>query len=256
MKLESYVRDAWAAPGRDLIDVHSAVTGDVVAQVASGGLDMGEILGHARKVGGPNLRMLTFHQRAEMIKKLAQMLTERKEELYKLSFQTGATRADGAIDIEGGIGTMFVYASKGRRELPNSTYLIDGDVEQLSKAGNFVGQHIVTSLQGAAVHINAFNFPCWGTLEKLAPALLAGVPVVTKPATVTSYVTAAMIRMIVEFEHPAAWGATMHHRLDRRSVRPLDRPGSRRLYRLRQHRGKTAASSVDRASFGALYGRT
>ena len=198
MKLESYVRDAWAAPGRDLIDVHSAVTGDVVAQVASGGLDMGEILGHARKVGGPNLRKLTFHQRAEMIKKLAQMLTERKEELYKLSFQTGATRADGAIDIEGGIGTMFVYASKGRRELPNSTYLIDGDVEQLSKAGNFVGQHIVTSLQGAAVHINAFNFPCWGTLEKLAPALLAGVPVVTKPATVTSYVTAAMIRMIVE----------------------------------------------------------
>ena len=105
MKLESYVRDAWAAPGRDLIDVHSAVTGDVVAQVASGGLDMGEILGHARKVGGPNLRKLTFHQRAEMIKKLAQMLTERKEELYKLSFQTGATRADGAIDIEGGIGT-------------------------------------------------------------------------------------------------------------------------------------------------------
>ncbi|MEJ2375215.1 MAG: phenylacetic acid degradation bifunctional protein PaaZ [Pseudolabrys sp.] len=198
MKLESYVRDAWAAPGCELIDVRSAVTGEVVAQVASGGLDMGEVLAHARKVGGPNLRKLTFHRRAEMIKKLAQLLTERKEELYKLSFQTGATRADGAIDIEGGIGTLFVYASKGRRELPNSTYLIDGSVEQLSKAGNFVGQHIVTSLQGAAVHINAFNFPCWGTLEKLAPALLAGVPVVTKPATVTSYVTAAMVRMIVE----------------------------------------------------------
>jgi oxepin-CoA hydrolase / 3-oxo-5,6-dehydrosuberyl-CoA semialdehyde dehydrogenase len=198
MKLESYVRDAWVAPGRDMIDVRSAVTGDVVAQVASGGLDMGEILKHARKVGGANLRKLTFHQRADLIKKLAQLLTERKEELYKLSFQTGATRSDSAIDIEGGIGTMFVYASKGRRELPNSTYLIDGDVEQLSKGGNFVGQHIATSLQGAAVHINAFNFPCWGTLEKLAPALLAGVPVVTKPATVTSYLTAAMVRMIVE----------------------------------------------------------
>ncbi|HZD90565.1 MAG TPA: phenylacetic acid degradation bifunctional protein PaaZ [Pseudolabrys sp.] len=198
MKLESYVRDAWTAPGRDLIDVRSAVNGAVVAQVASGGFDMGEILAHARKVGGQNLRKLTFHQRAELIKKLAQMLTERKEELYTLSFQTGATRSDSAIDIEGGIGTLFVYASKGRRELPNSTYLIDGATEQLSKGGNFVGQHIVTSLQGAAVHINAFNFPCWGTLEKLAPALLAGVPVVTKPATVTSYLTAAMIRMIVE----------------------------------------------------------
>ena len=198
MKLESYVRDAWAAPGREMIDVRSAVTGDVVAQVASGGFDMGEILAHARKVGGANLRKLTFHQRADLIKKLAQYLTERKEELYKLSLQTGATRSDSAIDIEGGIGTMFVYASKGRRELPNSTYLIDGDVEQLSKGGNFVGQHIVTSLQGAAVHINAFNFPCWGTLEKLAPALLAGMPVVTKPATVTSYLTAAMVRMIVE----------------------------------------------------------
>ncbi len=198
MKLESYVRDAWAAPGRDLVEVRSAVTGDVVAQLASGGLDMGAILEHARKVGGANLRKLTFHQRADLIKKLAQHLTERKEELYKLSFQTGATRSDSAIDIEGGIGTMFVYASKGRRELPNSTFLIDGDVEQLSKGGNFVGQHIVTSLQGAAVHINAFNFPCWGMLEKLAPALLAGVPVVTKPATVTSYLAAATVRMIVE----------------------------------------------------------
>ncbi len=113
MKLESYVRDAWAAPGREMIDVRSAVTGDVVAQVASGGLDMGEILKHARKVGGANLRKLTFHQRAEMIKKLAQTLTERKEELYKLSFQTGATRSDGAIDIEGGIGTHVRLCLQG-----------------------------------------------------------------------------------------------------------------------------------------------
>jgi oxepin-CoA hydrolase/3-oxo-5,6-dehydrosuberyl-CoA semialdehyde dehydrogenase len=198
MRLESYVREAWAAPGREIIEVRSAVSGNVVAQVASGGLDMAEILNHARKIGGANLRKLTFHQRADLLKRLAQHLTERKEELYKLSFDTGATRSDGALDIEGGIGTLFVYASKGRRELPNATFLIDGEAEVLSKGGQFVGQHIVTPLQGAAVHINAFNFPCWGMLEKLAPALLAGVPVVTKPATVTSYLAAALVRMIVD----------------------------------------------------------
>lgn len=198
MKLESFVRGQWAAPGRDLIDIRSAVTGDVIAQASGGGLDMSEILRHARTVGGPNLRKLTFHQRADLLKKLAQHLTERKDELYKLSFQTGATRTDNLIDIDGGIGTLFVYAGKGRRELPNATFLIDGAVEPLGKTGTFAGQHIVTSLQGVAVHINAFNFPCWGLLEKLAPALLAGVPVVTKPATVTSYVAHALVRMIVD----------------------------------------------------------
>ncbi len=198
MKLESFVRGQWAAPGKNLIDIRSAVTGDVVAEASGGGLDMGEILHHARTVGGANLRKLTFHQRADLLKKLAQHLNERKEELYKLSFQTGATRTDNLIDVDGGIGTLFVYASKGRRELPNATFLIDGAVEPLSKTGTFAGQHIVTSLQGAAVHINAFNFPCWGLLEKFAPALLAGAPVVTKPATVTSYVAHAMMRMIVD----------------------------------------------------------
>lgn len=111
-----------------------------------------------------------------MLKKLAQYLTERKDQLYKLSFQTGATRTDNLIDVDGGIGTLFVYAGKGRRELPNSTFLLDGTVEPMGKGGTFAGQHIVTSLHGVAVHINAFNFPCWGMLEKLAPALLAGVP--------------------------------------------------------------------------------
>ncbi len=198
MKLESFIRGQWAAPGQNLIDIRSAVTGEVVAEASGGGLDMGEILRHARTIGGANLRKLTFHQRADLLKKLAQYLTERKDELYRLSFQTGATRTDNLIDVDGGIGTLFVYAGKGRRELPNATFLIDGAVEPLGKTGTFAGQHIVTSLQGVAVHINAFNFPCWGLLEKFAPALLAGVPVVTKPATVTSYVAYALVRMIVE----------------------------------------------------------
>jgi oxepin-CoA hydrolase/3-oxo-5,6-dehydrosuberyl-CoA semialdehyde dehydrogenase len=198
MKLESFVHGQWAAPGQDFIEIASAVSGDVVATAASGGLDMRKTLHHARSIGGPNLRRLTFHQRAEMLKKLGQYLTERKEQLYKLSFQTGATRIDNMIDVDGGIGTLFAYASKGRRELPNAKFLLDGGAEPLSKGGSFSGQHIVAPMHGVAVHINAFNFPCWGMLEKLAPALLAGVPVVTKPATVTSYVAHALARMIAE----------------------------------------------------------
>ncbi len=198
MKLESFVRGRWVSPGREVVDVHSAVTGDVVAQATSGGLDMHEILGHARTVGGKNLRRLTFHQRADILKKLGQYVTERKDQLYKLSFQTGATRTDSVIDVDGGIGTLFVYAGKGRRELPNARFLLDGPVESLSRSGSFAGQHIVAPMHGVAVHINAFNFPCWGLLEKLAPALLAGVPVVTKPATVTSYVAYALARIISE----------------------------------------------------------
>jgi oxepin-CoA hydrolase/3-oxo-5,6-dehydrosuberyl-CoA semialdehyde dehydrogenase len=198
MKLESFVCGQWAAPGRDLIEIASAVSGDVVAQATSGGIDMRETLDYARGTGGAHLRRLSFHQRADMLKKLGQYLTERKEQLYKLSFQTGATRTDNMIDVDGGIGTLFVYAGKGRRELPNAKFLLDGGVESLSKTGSFAGQHIVTPLHGVAVHINAFNFPCWGMLEKLAPALLAGVPVVTKPATVTSYVAHALARMIAE----------------------------------------------------------
>src|SRR5215211_8069386 len=198
MRLESFVRGQWIAPGTELTDVRSAVTGDVVAQVTGGGLDMDEVLAHGRTVGGPNLRRLTFHQRAELLKRLAQYLSERKDQLYALSFQTGATRSDNLIDIDGGIGTLFVYASKGRRELPNATFLVDGDVERLSRGGSFVGQHVATPLHGVAVHINAFNFPCWGLLEKMAPAILAGVPVVTKPATITSYVAHALVRLIAE----------------------------------------------------------
>ena len=196
MRLESFIRGKWSA-GQDLTEVHSAVTGDVVALASSGGFDMREILFYGRTVGGRNLRQLTFHQRAALLKKLAEHLGKHKEQLYKLSFQTGTTRTDAMIDVDGGIGTLLAYAGKGRRELPNSKFLLDGDIEGLSKTGTFVGQHIVMPLRGVAVHINAFNFPCWGMLEKLAPALLAGVPVVTKPATVTSYVAHELVRMII-----------------------------------------------------------
>ena len=198
LSLSPQAAHSLVAQGALLIDIRSAVTGDVVAQASGGGLDMREVLAYAREVGCNNLRRLTFHQRADLLKKLAQYLTERKDQLYKLSFQTGATRTDSLIDVDGGIGTLMVYAGKGRRELPNATFLLDGAIEPLGKAGTFAGQHVLTSLRGAAVHINAFNFPCWGLLEKLAPALLAGVPVVTKPATVTSYVAHALVRMIAE----------------------------------------------------------
>ena len=141
---------------------------------------------------------MNFHQRANMLKAVAQALTDAKEEFYQLSFATGATRADSAIDIEGGIGTLLAYASRGRRELPADTFLVEGDVESLARDGSFVAQHILTSLRGVAVHINAFNFPCWGMLEKIAPCLLAGVPAIVKPASQTAYLTELMFRRIIE----------------------------------------------------------
>ena len=198
MKLQSYVQGQWAAPSANLIEIASAVTGEVVAQASSGGLDLKQALDYARNTGGPALRRLTFHQRADLLKKLGQHITERKDELYRLSFMTGATRIDNMIDVDGGIGTLFAYAGKGRRELPNATFLLDGGIEPLSKGGTFAGRHIAAPLHGAAIHINAFNFPCWGMLEKLATALLAGVPVITKPATVTAYVAHALARMIAD----------------------------------------------------------
>ena len=141
---------------------------------------------------------MTFHDRARMLKALAQYLSARKNELYELSYLTGATKSDSWIDIDGGIGTTFVFASKGRREMPDAHVYLDGDVEMLSRHGSFVGQHVCTPLQGVAVHINAFNFPVWGMLEKLAPTLLAGMPAIVKPATVTGYLTEAAFRMIIE----------------------------------------------------------
>jgi oxepin-CoA hydrolase/3-oxo-5,6-dehydrosuberyl-CoA semialdehyde dehydrogenase len=196
-QLLNYERDRWV-PGAGPMELVSAIDGRPVAIAGSGGIDFGAMLRHAREVGGPALRRLTFHERARMLKSLALAIMDRKEELYELSYQTGATRKDGWIDIEGGAGTLFSFSSKGRRELPDAHVLLDGPLEPLSKSGSFVGQHIYSSLQGAAVHINAFNFPVWGMLEKLAPTLLAGVPAIVKPASATSYLTEAAFRVMIE----------------------------------------------------------
>ena len=198
LSLQSFAAGNWIAPSGKIAQLHSAVTGETFAQLGSGNLDFAAMAHHARTVGGPALRALTFHQRAHLLKAVAQYLNERRDALYELSFDTGATKADSMIDIDGGIATMFVYASKGRRELPDDTIYIDGGLEQLSRGGNFVGQHVATSLQGVALHINAFNFPVWGMLEKLAPTLLAGVPAIVKPASSTAWLAEAAFRMIVE----------------------------------------------------------
>src|SRR6266566_2043895 len=198
MQLQSFVAGKWWAGLGAGIALRDATTGEVIASAGADGLDSGAMLEHAREVGGPNLRKLTFHERAALLKALARFLTEHKEEFYALSYATGATKSDSWIDIDGGISTLFVYASKGTRELPNSHVYVDGNLEGLSKTGGFVGQHSYVPLEGAAVHINAFNFPVWGMREKLAPALLAGIPSIVKPATATSYLTEQVVKRIVE----------------------------------------------------------
>ncbi len=198
MNLESYVSGRWLAGRGEGVALRDATTGEVFASASSSGVDFKGVLEYARHVGGPALRELAFHGRAALLKKLAKYLTDHKAEFYSLSYATGATKNDSAIDIDGGIATAFVYASKGVRELPNDHVYVDGAVEALSKGGTFIGQHIYASLEGAAVHINAFNFPVWGMLEKLAPTLLAGVPAIVKPATSTSYLTALVFRRMIE----------------------------------------------------------
>ncbi|HEY2444850.1 MAG TPA: phenylacetic acid degradation bifunctional protein PaaZ [Rhizomicrobium sp.] len=196
--LHSYALDRWIAPEPPVTEIASAVTGATVAEIGTTIRDFGGMLAHAREMGGPALRKMTFHERAKILKGLAEAVMARKEELYELSFETGATRSDGWIDIEGGAGTLFAYASKGRRELPNDTIVSEGAIEALSKRGTFIGQHVMTPLQGAALHINAFNFPVWGMLEKLAPTLLAGVPAIVKPASASAYVAEAAFRILIE----------------------------------------------------------
>ncbi len=196
--LESYAAGRWfraQAEGEPLLD---AVTGDEVARLSSQGLDLGAMTEHARRVGGPAIRELTFHQRAALIKELAKHLGAHKDALYELSFRTGATRRDSMVDIDGGFGTLFSFASKGVRELPNDIVVLDGNLERLGREGTFLGQHIYTSRPGVAVQINAFNFPVWGMLEKLAPAFLAGLPSIVKPASQTAYLTEAVVRLIIE----------------------------------------------------------
>ena len=196
--LQNFAEGKWVPGSGGLAELRSAIDGEVVALTSSQGLDFAAMLKHAREEGGPALRALTFHQRALMLKALADALTAKKEALYELSYNTGATKADSWIDIDGGIGTFAVYQGKGRRELPNERILIDGNVEALSRNGTFQGLHVFTSLQGVAVHINAFNFPVWGMLEKLAPTFLAGVPAIVKPASTTSYLTEAAVRIMLD----------------------------------------------------------
>ncbi|MFG5384833.1 phenylacetic acid degradation bifunctional protein PaaZ [Yoonia sp. R2-816] len=196
--ISSYVAGHWVRPDSGAREIENAITGQAFARAGNATLNAGTMLEHARTVGGPNLRRLSFHDRARMLKALALHLGAHKQALYDLSFATGATQADHLIDIDGGIGTMLVFASKGRREMPDGHVYVDGDVEQISRKGSFLGQHICTPLQGVAVHINAFNFPVWGMLEKLAPALLAGMPAIVKPATATCYVTELAVRIMLD----------------------------------------------------------
>ena len=195
--LQNYVCGGWVeGTGKTASMVH-AVTGATFAEASTGGIDFKRVVEYGRAVGGPKLRAMTFHQRALMLKAMAKHLMERKDEFYRVSAATGATKRDGWVDIEGGIGTLFAYASRGRRDFPNETFHVEGVTEPLSKGGTFVGKHICVAIEGVAVHINAFNFPVWGMLEKLAPTLLAGVPAIVKPATLTSFLTESVFAEMI-----------------------------------------------------------
>jgi oxepin-CoA hydrolase / 3-oxo-5,6-dehydrosuberyl-CoA semialdehyde dehydrogenase len=198
MKLKNFVSGQWIEGEGEGTALFHAVTGEQIGLASTKGLDFKGMLEYARNTGGPALRKMTFHERALMLKNLALYLTSKKDKFYQLSAATGATKADSWIDIEGGIGNLFVYASKGRRELPNERFYVDGKPEPLSKGGTFIGHHICVPMEGVAIHINAFNFPCWGMLEKIAVNFLAGMPAIVKPATVTSFLTELMVQEIID----------------------------------------------------------
>jgi oxepin-CoA hydrolase / 3-oxo-5,6-dehydrosuberyl-CoA semialdehyde dehydrogenase len=195
--LRSYVGGAWLTPAGEGRPVFDAVTGEEVARVSTDGIDMAAALSYGRSAGGPALGELTFHQRAALLKSLGSMLREHRDELYALSAKTGATLGDSKFDVDGGIGVLLSYASRAKRELPNDTTYAEGTPEALGRGGQFLGQHILTSLRGVAVQINAFNFPVWGPLEKFAPAFLAGVPSLVKPASQTAYLTVRLVELMV-----------------------------------------------------------
>ena len=198
--LTSYLGGQWVAGDGGGNAVADAVTGDHLHLVSSGGLDLPGAVTFARDVGGPALRSLTFPGRAALVKAAAAALSERKQELYDLSARAGATLSDAKVDVDGGFGTAMVYAGLGKRGLPDDTVVVEDDPIQLGKEGLFFGQHVLTSRRGLALQINAFNFPVWGMLEKLAPALLAGVPSIVKPATPTAYIAQHAVRIMVEAE--------------------------------------------------------
>ena len=193
--LQSFIGGHWlGAQGAQVL--HSAINGLPVASTHAEAIDFGEAVAYARNVGLPALLALDFQQRAAALKALAKYLNEHKEQLYAVSAHTGATRADSWIDIEGGSGTLFAYSGVGTNELPSGNLLHEGPAMTLGKKGGFAGTHILVPRGGIAVHINAFNFPIWGLLEKFAPSFLAGMPCIGKPATATSYLTEAAVRLI------------------------------------------------------------
>ena len=197
MVLKNYTLGKWTAGEGEGQALYNAITGAKIAETSSKGLDFGEMMDYAREVGGPTLRKMTFHERGRMLKALALHLISIKDKFYALSAQTGATKLDSWIDIEGGIGNLFTYASL-RKQFPDETFYVDGETAPLSKGGSFIGQHICVPKQGVAIHINAFNFPIWGMLEKISVNLLAGVPAIVKPATVTCYLTELMVKEIID----------------------------------------------------------
>ena len=196
-QLKNFAEGRWYTASAEGETLHNAITGEPIYTASSEGIDFGAMMHYARTVGGPALRKLTFYQRGLMLKALAMHLTERKEYFYEISYLSGATRADSWIDIEGGIGNLFSYASL-RRQFGSERFYVDGEQAKLSKQGTFVGQHIMVPREGVAIHINAFNFPVWGMLEKIAVNLLAGVPAIVKPATLTSYLTEAVFEEIIK----------------------------------------------------------
>jgi oxepin-CoA hydrolase / 3-oxo-5,6-dehydrosuberyl-CoA semialdehyde dehydrogenase len=195
-QLRNYACGEWVAGADKGQDLFNAITGETIATTSSKGLDFAKMCDYARTVGGPKLRKMTFQERGLMLKALAMHLLNKKEDFYKVSWATGATRIDSWVDIEGGIGNLFTYASL-RRQFPNESYCYDGDVARLSKNNTFIGHHICVPKEGVAIHINAFNFPVWGMLEKVAVNWLAGVPAIVKPATVTSFLTEAVVKEII-----------------------------------------------------------
>lgn len=194
--LKSYASGHWIAGSSKTETLHNAITGEAIYTAGSNELDFKAMMDYARTVGNPALRKMTFHERGRMLKTLALYLMERKEKYYQASALTGATRIDSWVDIEGGIGNLFANASL-RRQFPDETYYVDGLPAPLSKKGSFIGHHIMVPKRGMALHINAFNFPIWGMLEKIAVNLLAGMPAIVKPATLTSFVTEIMVEDII-----------------------------------------------------------
>ncbi|HEY9083658.1 MAG TPA: phenylacetic acid degradation bifunctional protein PaaZ [Vicingaceae bacterium] len=197
MKLQNYAQGQWVEGSGKEKPLFDAITGEQIATASSEGLDFAAMMDYARKVGGPTLRKMTFQERGLMLKALAMHLLTLKTKYYEVSAKTGATKVDSWIDIEGGIGNLFANASL-RRQFPDEPFYVDGETAPLSKNGTFIGHHIMVPKQGVAIHINAFNFPIWGMLEKIAVNLMAGVPAIVKPATLTSFLTEAMVKDIID----------------------------------------------------------